>query len=80
LGSIAKRIEHAGRLGTLHGMAQAAKLTNSEIGRRRAAAERMRGLFADVAPDRSLVDELIADRRAEVQAEGRERKTPKHSA
>jgi hypothetical protein len=50
-------------------MAQATKLTKSEIERRRAAAERMRGLFADVAPDRSLVDELIADRRAEAATE-----------
>jgi hypothetical protein len=32
----------------------------------------MRGLFADVAPDRSLVDELIADRRDEARAEDRE--------
>jgi hypothetical protein len=32
----------------------------------------MRGLFADVAPDRSLVDELVADRRAEVAAESGE--------
>jgi len=61
-------------------MAQAAKLTSAEIDRRRAAAERMRGLFADVAPGRSLVDELIADRRAEAQAEGRERKISKRSA
>lgn len=53
-------------------MAQAAKLTSSEIDRRREAAARLRGLFADVAPDNSLVDELIADRRAEAQAEGRE--------
>jgi len=58
-------------------MAHATKLTNSEIDRRRAAAERMHGLFADVAPDRSLVDELIADRRAEVRAEGREEKARK---
>ncbi|HEX6780533.1 MAG TPA: hypothetical protein VF125_00730 [Solirubrobacterales bacterium] len=50
-------------------MAQATKLTKSEIERRRAAAERMRGLFAEVAPDRSLVDELIADRRAEAATE-----------
>ena len=61
-------------------MAQATKLTNSEIDRRRAAAQRMRGLFADVAPDRSLVDELIADRRAEAKAEGREGKTSRRSA
>lgn len=55
-------------------MAQATKLTDSEIERRRAAASRLRGLFADVAPGESLVDELIADRRAEARAEGREGK------
>jgi hypothetical protein len=46
-------------------VAQATKVTRSEVERRRAAAERMRGLFADPAPGRNLVDELIADRRAE---------------
>lgn len=61
-------------VGTISQMAHATKLTNSEIGRRRAAAQRLRGLFSDVAPDSSLVDELIADRRAEAQAEGREGK------
>jgi hypothetical protein len=50
-------------------MAQATKLTDFEIERRRAPASRLRGLFADVTPDRSLVDELIADRRAEARAE-----------
>jgi hypothetical protein len=40
----------------------------------------MRGLFADVAPNESLVDELIADRRAEAQAESRERKASKRGA
>ena len=54
------------------GMAHATKATKSEVQRRRAAAERMRGLFADLAPGRSLVDELIADRRAEARAEDRE--------
>jgi hypothetical protein len=39
--------------------------------RRRAAAERLRGLFAHVAPGRSLADELIADRRAEVRRDER---------
>jgi hypothetical protein len=43
-------------------------LRDAEVERRRAAAERLRGLFADVAPDRSLVDELIAERRAEARA------------
>jgi hypothetical protein len=63
----------ARRRGRYHqGMAHATKLASSEAERRRAAAERLRGLFADVAPDRSLVDELIADRRAEARAEGGE--------
>lgn len=53
-------------------MAHTTSLTKSEIERRRAAAERMRGLFADVAPDRRLVDELIADRRAEAATENGE--------
>lgn len=53
-------------------MAHAVKPSKPEVERRRAAAERMRGLFADVAPDRSLVDELIADRRAEAGTEARE--------
>lgn len=45
---------------------------DTERERRRAAAERMRGIFADVAPGRSLADELIAERRAEARAEDRE--------
>jgi len=68
------------RSGRYHrGMAQATKLTDGEIERRRAAAERLRGLFADVSPDRSLVDELIADRRAEARAEGRESKAERRA-
>jgi hypothetical protein len=39
--------------------------------RRRAAAERLRGLYAHVAPGRSLADELIAERREEVRREER---------
>ncbi|MGH2365452.1 MAG: AbrB/MazE/SpoVT family DNA-binding domain-containing protein [Chloroflexota bacterium] len=35
----------------------------------RAIAEANRGLFADLAPERSLVAELIADRRAEASQE-----------
>lgn len=46
--------------------------------RRREAAERLRGLFAHVAPGRSLADELIADRRAEVRAEEREAEEEAH--
>lgn len=55
-------------------MAQATKLTSAEIERRHEAAARLRGLFADVAPDNSFVDELIADRRSEARAEGHEGK------
>lgn len=36
---------------------------------RRAAIERTRGMYAHLAAGRSLVDELIADRRAEARAE-----------
>lgn len=35
------------------------------------AAQQLRGMFSHVAPGTSLADELIADRRAEVRAEGR---------
>lgn len=44
---------------------------NSRAAARRAAAQRMRGMFADVAAGRRLVDELIAERRAEARAEDR---------
>ena len=52
-------------------MAHATRANESVANRRRAAAEQMRGMFAHVAPGVSLADELIADRRAEVRAEGR---------
>lgn len=52
-------------------MAQATKLTNSEVERRRAAAERARGMLGR-NPSRSFSDELIAARRGEVRAEERE--------
>jgi hypothetical protein len=48
-----------------------ATASKSDPARRQAAAQRLRGLFADVAPKRSLVDELLAERRAEAQAEDR---------
>lgn len=54
------------------GVAHATKHARPEVERRRKAAERMRGLFADLAPGRSLSDELIAERRAEARAEDRE--------
>jgi hypothetical protein len=62
-------------------MLQPVKAMRSALARRRAArdrsarlaaAERLSGLFADVAPGRSLVDELIADRRVEAAAEDRD--------
>jgi hypothetical protein len=50
----------------------ATKPNKSATKHRRAAAERMRGMFAHVAaPGVSMADELIADRRAEVRAEER---------
>jgi hypothetical protein len=44
--------------------------TNADkVAARRAAIERSKGMFAHLAPGRSLVDELIADRRAQARAE-----------
>jgi hypothetical protein len=56
---------------TILDMAQATKLTKSEIERRRAAAERARGMLGH-DPSRSFSDELIAERRAEARAEDHE--------
>lgn len=53
-------------------MTDVGKPADPEVERQRMAANRLRGLFADVAPGRSLVDELVAERRAEVRAEDRE--------
>jgi hypothetical protein len=55
-------------------MGQAGKFSSTEISRRRAAA-RLRGLFADVAPDKDLVDELIADRRQSLPAEAQTKRS-----
>ena len=44
--------------------------TDAEItAARKIAAERIRGMYAHLAPGRSVVDELIADRRAEARAD-----------
>jgi hypothetical protein len=43
-----------------------------EAAQLRVAIEKAQGSVADVAPNRSLVDELIADRRREAKAEDRE--------
>jgi hypothetical protein len=43
-----------------------------EVERRRAAAERARGMLAHLAPGRSLSEELIANRREEARAEARD--------
>jgi hypothetical protein len=53
-------------------MAYVAKHPRPEEARRRQVAERMHGLFADLASGRNLSDELIAERRAEARAEDRE--------
>lgn len=52
-------------------MAQATRLTKSEIERRRAAAESVRGMLGR-DPGGAFSDELIAERRAEARAEDRE--------
>lgn len=49
-------------------MAKALKQTQAEVERRRAAAERLRGLLGR-DPSRSFTDELIAERRAAARAE-----------
>lgn len=50
-------------------MVQATDTGKTTEKQRRAAAKRMRGMFAHVAPGVSLADELIADRRAEARPE-----------
>jgi hypothetical protein len=55
---------------TISFMVQSTKTSTAAT--RRAAIERTRGMLAHLAPGISLSDELIADRRAEAQAENRE--------
>lgn len=50
------------------GMSQATKSAKTAA-ERRAAAERTRGMFAHVVPGVSLANDLIAERRAEAQAD-----------
>jgi hypothetical protein len=56
----------AGRYDSL--VARTVKHTDTELDRRRAAAERLRGLLGR-DPSRSFTDELIAERRAAAKAE-----------
>jgi hypothetical protein len=65
----------------MNAVLQPVKAVRSALGRRRAArdamarraeAERLTGLFADVDPGSSWADELIADRRVEAAAEARD--------
>ena len=46
-----------------------AQATDPKLDARRAAIEYARGIISDLAPGRSLADELIAERHAEVAAE-----------
>lgn len=50
-------------------MARTANTANTAAARRSAATQPLRGTFADTARDRKLVDELIAERRAQALAE-----------
>jgi hypothetical protein len=63
-------------------MAQILKTAKSPVERRRAAIDRTRGVLTHLAPGRSLVDELIAERRSEArgeeQAEAGRRPVAKH--
>lgn len=69
----------AAAAGTIPAMAQATKLTKSEVERRRAAAERARGMLGR-DPSRSFSDELIAERRAEARAEDRDEEARRRRA
>jgi hypothetical protein len=59
-------------------MAHALKVPKSVVERRRAAIDRTRGVLTRLAPGRSLVDELIAERRAEARAETGRHPVGKH--
>ncbi|MGP0037078.1 MAG: hypothetical protein ACLP4R_21280 [Solirubrobacteraceae bacterium] len=50
-------------------MARTSNTANTAAAQRSAAAQQLRGTFADNARDRKLVDELIGERRAEALAE-----------
>lgn len=53
-------------------MAHATKVTDAEVEKRLAAIEYAQGSIADLAPGRSLADELVEGRRAEAGTEDRE--------
>ena len=57
-------------------VAQTANTANTVAARRSAAAQQLRGTFADTARDPKLVDELIGERRAEALAEDRAADAP----
>lgn len=60
-------------------MAHALRTISPELEQRRAAIQQVWGIFADVAPDRSLADELIADRRGEAHVEDAKQSDPARS-
>lgn len=55
-------------------MARTVKARSSRVERLGTPGELGRGLLSDLAPERSLADELIAERRAEARAEARAEK------
>jgi len=59
---------HAVKSDTLKGTGKSSQ-AEVEAQRRRAAIDRTRGVLAALAPGRSLVDELIAQRRSEARSE-----------
>lgn len=61
-------------------MAHATKVTDADVEKRLAAIEYAQGSIADLAPGRSLADELIAERRAESRAEGLAEKAKRRGA
>ncbi|MGB8879747.1 MAG: hypothetical protein WCD11_25770 [Solirubrobacteraceae bacterium] len=58
-------------------MARTSNTANTTPAQRSAAAQQLRGTFADSARDRKLVDELIGERRAEALAEDRAADAPR---
>jgi hypothetical protein len=64
---------------TIRGMAHAVRTINPEFERSRAEIRYAWGILADAAPGRSLVDELIADHRAEAHAEDERQSDPASS-
>ena len=76
-GRVRERRLAATRPGYDRAVARTANTANTAAAQRSAAAQQLRGAFADGARERKLVDELIAERRAETVAEDRAADVPR---